>query len=105
MRPGSGRSPRLGSSPETSAIDRDPRGIPQYELKVAALNPRGRQILELAEEHILADRSRTHARRVLNDGSVFDLTAYDEFGVLLSFRESPDGRREFIDFVFYEGEF
>lgn len=84
-----------------SAIDREPRGIPDYELKVSTLAPRDRQILELAEEHVLADRSRTHARRVLADGSVFDMTAYDEFGVLLSSRETPDGHREFIDFRFF----
>ena len=38
----------------------------------------------------------------MRDGTTFDLTAYDEFDVLLSFRESIDGPPEFIDFVFFE---
>jgi hypothetical protein len=38
----------------------------------------------------------------MRDGTTFDLTAYDEFDVLLSFREAPDGGPEFIDFRFFE---
>lgn len=58
----------------------------------------------LAEESVLADRSRSHARRALDDGTTFDLTAYDEFGVLLTFRTRNDGRAEFIDFRIYGSE-
>ncbi len=36
------------------------------------------------------------------DGTTFDLTAYDEFDALLSFRLRPDGTPEFIDFRFFE---
>ena len=35
------------------------------------------------------------------DGTTFDLTAYDEFDVLLSFRTGVDGRPQFIDFRFF----
>jgi hypothetical protein len=86
-------------------IDREPRGTPEYEAKVAALAisaPDRFQTLELAEESILSDRKRIHARRALADGTTFDLTAYDEFNALFSFREKPDGTPEFIDFRFYE---
>lgn len=56
----------------------------------------------LAEESVLADRGRTHARRTMADGTVFDLTAYDEFDVGLTFRPLDDGRFQFIDMVVYE---
>jgi hypothetical protein len=38
----------------------------------------------------------------LRDGTVFDLTAYDEFAVLVSFRVLDDGATEFIDFKIYD---
>ena len=38
----------------------------------------------------------------MRDGTTFDLTAYDEFEVLVSFREAADGMPEFIDFRFFE---
>jgi hypothetical protein len=57
--------------------------------------------VSLAEDSILADTSRTHARRTLADGTTVDLTAYDEFDVGLTFHDR-DGRPEFIDFVIYE---
>jgi hypothetical protein len=38
----------------------------------------------------------------LRDGTVFDLTAYDEFAVLVSFRVLGDGATEFIDFKIYD---
>jgi len=82
-------------------IDRAPRGTAHYEAKVAALHREQREALELVEESILADRTRTHARRSMRDGTTFDLTAYDEFDVLVSFRVDTDGRPQFIDFRFY----
>jgi hypothetical protein len=57
--------------------------------------------LVLAEEAILSDRDRTHARRELADGTVLDLTVYDEFGVLFTFRELPSGERQFLDYVMF----
>lgn len=36
------------------------------------------------------------------DGTVFDLTAYDDWDVLLSFRILPNGLPQFIDFRVYE---
>jgi hypothetical protein len=35
------------------------------------------------------------------DGTEFDVTAYDEWGVLLSFRRMTDGQPQFIDFVIF----
>jgi hypothetical protein len=56
----------------------------------------------LVEESILADLARAHSRRTLKDGTEFDLSAYDEWGVLIAFRRQVDGRVEFIDFVFFD---
>jgi hypothetical protein len=36
------------------------------------------------------------------DGTVFDLTAYDEWNVLISFRMLSNGEPQFIDFKIYE---
>jgi hypothetical protein len=83
-------------------IDRDSRGTPAYEAKVAALPAEHRELLELVEESVLADRVRTHARRTMQDGTTFDMTAYDEFDVLVSFREDAAGGLLFIDFKFYD---
>jgi hypothetical protein len=58
--------------------------------------------VELVEESILADTARTHRRRKLADGTVFDLTAYDEFGVLVSFRLRSNEDIQFIDFKIYD---
>jgi hypothetical protein len=84
------------------AIDREPRGTSVYEEKLAARPPEQRLILELVEESILADRGRTHSRRTQPDGTTFDLTAYDEFDVLVTFRERPGGSLQFIDFRLYD---
>jgi len=35
------------------------------------------------------------------DGTEFDLTAYDDLGVLLSFRRGTDGKPQFLDFVIF----
>ncbi|HUG30642.1 MAG TPA: hypothetical protein VMQ65_09055 [Candidatus Limnocylindria bacterium] len=78
-----------------------PRGTPSYEAKLAALPVGRRQTLELVEELILSDRDRVHARRTLADGTTFDLTAFDEFGVLVSYRSGLNDQIEFIDFRFY----
>ncbi len=58
-------------------------------------------MIELVEESILSDRGRTHSRRTLPDGTVFDLTAYDEWGVMISFRV-VNGTPEFIDFRIFD---
>jgi hypothetical protein len=58
--------------------------------------------LELVEESILADLARAHSRRTLKDGTEFDLSAYDEWGVLIAFRRQGDGGVEFIDFLFFD---
>jgi hypothetical protein len=58
--------------------------------------------LELVEESILSDVARTHSRRTLADGTELDLTAYGEFGVLVTFHLLPDGRIEFIDILFFD---
>lgn len=78
-----------------------PRGTHAYEAKLAALPVGQRQVLGLVEESILSDRDRVHARRTLADGTTFDLTAFDEFGVLVSYRSGSDDQVEFIDFRFY----
>jgi hypothetical protein len=52
----------------------------------------------------LADLARTHARRSLADGTIFGLTAYDEFDVGLTFHEGADGRPEFIDFAIFDSK-
>jgi hypothetical protein len=36
------------------------------------------------------------------DGTVFDLTGHDEWGVLISFRILLDGEPQFIDFKIYD---
>jgi hypothetical protein len=56
----------------------------------------------LVEESIMADHGRTHRRRTMPDGTVFDLTAYDEWNVLISFRVLSHGEHQFIDFKFYD---
>lgn len=83
-------------------IERQPRGTPEYEQKLAGLSESQRLTVELAEESILSDRARTHSRRTLPDGTVFDLTTYDEWNVLLSFRTLPNGEPQFIDFRLYD---
>jgi hypothetical protein len=83
-------------------IDRIPRGTYEYEPKVSLLSPLERQRLELAEEHVLADHRRTHGRRSMPDGTTFDMSAYDDFDVLLAFRDRADGTPEFVDFRIYE---
>jgi hypothetical protein len=86
-------------------IEREPRGGAEYETKVAALakrDPSAFATLELVEESILSDQARTHRRRSMPDGTTFDLTAYDEWNVMLSFRTSESGRIEFIDYRFFE---
>jgi len=45
---------------------------------------------------------RTHTRRTLSDGTTFDLTAYDEYGLLISFVERSGDAPVFIDFSFYD---
>ena len=37
----------------------------------------------------------------MTDGTELDLTAYDEWSVLLSFRRLADEQPEFIDFVIF----
>jgi len=71
-------------------------------VRVASLISWRRRILALAEESILADRAREHARRTLADGTTFDMTAYREFDVLLSFQSNKDGSIVFIDFMFHD---
>lgn len=77
------------------------RGTPAYEAKLAALPVGLRETIELVEESILSDLDRAHARRTLADGTTFDLTAFDEFGVLISYRSALGDQIEFIDFRFY----
>jgi hypothetical protein len=73
-------------------------------LKLSRLSAADQRLIALAEESILADRSRTHARRSLRDGTTVDLTAYDDFNVVLTFHD-PAGRGiEFIDFVIYKDD-
>ena len=55
----------------------------------------------MVEESILSDRGRTHSRRTMPDGTVFDFTAYDEWDVLLSFHVLSNAEIQFIDFKFY----
>lgn len=83
-------------------IERRPRGTPEYEAKLTSLPPPDRHTIELVEESILSDQGRIHSRRTMPDGTVFDLTAYDEWDVLLSFRILPNGEPQFIDFKFYD---
>jgi|GEM_PF-3788310 hypothetical protein len=83
-------------------IDRIPRGTPDYEAKIAALREEQRATLELVEESVLADRGRTHARRTRLDGTTLDMTAYDEFDVLVTFRVEPGRGLLSIDFMFYD---
>jgi hypothetical protein len=65
------------------------------------LGRRDRLTVELVEESILSDLGRTHRRRVMPDGTEIDLTAYDDWSVLLSFRRLSTGQIEFIDFVLF----
>jgi hypothetical protein len=83
------------------AIERQPRGTNAYERKLAALARTDRLTVELVQESILSDLGRTHRRRIMPDGTEIDLTAYDEWSVLLSFRRLASGAVEFIDFVIF----
>jgi len=65
------------------------------------LDEQDRLTIELVEESILADVDRAHRRRLMPDGTEFDLTAYDDLGVLLSFRRGTDGKPQFLDFVIF----
>lgn len=38
----------------------------------------------------------------MDDGTTFDLTAYDAFDVLLSFRDGDHGEPQFIDVAVFE---
>ncbi|MGH7485337.1 MAG: hypothetical protein ACREMY_06975 [bacterium] len=51
---------------------------------------------------MLADLGRQHSRRELSDGTILDLTTYDEFDVLFTFHVLPNGATEFIDFRFFD---
>jgi hypothetical protein len=86
------------------AIERQPRGTPSYEAKLGALSTADRQTIELIEESILSDHARTHSRRTMSDGTTFDLSAYDEWGVLISFRVTPSGEIQFIDLRIFESD-
>ena len=57
--------------------------------------------MALVEEAILADLGRTHRRRIMPDGTEIDLTAYDEWSVLLSFRRLSSGQVHLLDFVIF----
>jgi len=81
-------------------IEREPRGTEEYEEKFAHLSKADQATVTLAEEFVLADTARTHARRTLDDGTVFDLTAYEEFDVGLTFRWL-DERPQFLDMVIF----
>jgi hypothetical protein len=94
-RPDSGRS-------RPPRIERLPRGTPSYEAKLASLSASDRQTIELVEESILSDLTRAHNRRTMSDGTVFDLTAYDAWDVLISFHVLPSGETEFIDYAFFK---
>jgi hypothetical protein len=83
-------------------IERRPRGTPDYEAKFDRLSPGDRETLELVEESILSDQGRTHRRRTMPDGTIFDLTAYDEWDVLISFRIIATAEPQLIDFKFYD---
>ena len=83
-------------------IEREPRGTRDYEAKITRLDAHDLLTLELVEESVLADVGRQHRRRTMPDGTTFDLTVYDEWNVLLSFRTLDSGLLEFVDFKFYE---
>ena len=50
---------------------------------------------------MLSDIGRTHRRRIMPAGTEIDLTAYDDWNVLLSFRRLQSGLVQFIDFVIF----
>lgn len=74
------------------------RRRPAYEEKRAQLSNDLRLALDLVEETILSDQVGSF-RRTLPDGTVVDLSSYDEFGLIVSFQPAPDGDHEFIDFA------
>jgi hypothetical protein len=79
----------------TTLIDR--RRTPEYEVKRSRLSERLRLVLDLAEEAALADPIGPF-RRMLADGTVVDLSSYDNDAVILMYADMPDGTRLFIDF-------
>jgi hypothetical protein len=74
-------------------IEREPCGTDDYEEKFARLSRADQRAVSVAEEFVLADTARTHARRTLTDGTVFDLAAYHEFDNGLTLDGSPTGAR------------
>jgi hypothetical protein len=84
-----------------SPIERIPRGTPRYEERVATLSPFDRLRLELVEEGVLADPTRSVSRRQTRDGTVIDMSGLDEHGVIIAMRRRADGTFEFIDFLLY----
>jgi hypothetical protein len=52
----------------------------------------------VVEDSVLTDPVGTF-RRVLEDGTIVDLSSFDEFGIVVAFEQMPDGRHRFIDFA------
>ena len=80
-----------------TAIER--RHRPEYAEKREQLSSEMKLELDLVEEGIMSDPVGTHLRRPRSDGAIVDLSAYDESGLLVSFRLMPDGTPVFIDFI------
>jgi hypothetical protein len=78
------------------AIDR--RRSPEYEAKRAALPPHLRTALDIVEETVLSDPIGS-TRRTLADGTIVDMSSYDEFGLMVTFEPMPEGNHRFIDFT------
>jgi hypothetical protein len=57
-------------------------------------------VVALAEESILADLARSHARRTLDNDVIVDMSALLEFGLMIAYRLRPDGTPQFVDFEF-----
>lgn len=80
-----------------------PNRRPEYEARRSTLDDRLKLALDLVEESIIVDAEGTHRRRLGPNGTVIDLSAYDEFGLLVSYLpDGPDGP-EFVEFVIWSG--
>jgi hypothetical protein len=81
------------------AIDR--RRGDEYLRKRSQLSETVRLALDIVEETVLSDPMGAF-RRQLDDGTVVDLSSYDEYGLIVTFEPMPDGNHRFIDFIVSE---
>jgi hypothetical protein len=88
-----------GTRAAVLAIDR--RRGDEYLRKRPQLPETVQLALDIVEETVLTDPIGAF-RRKLPDGTIVDLSSYDEYGLIVTFEPMPDGNHLFIDFIVAE---